>query len=203
MLMHERPTVRPLAQGKAISVCDCIHPDDVSGTHCPPRSIAEALHGLEELAAVLIGTKTDVFTLRLLPLTTLDEFRFFGHLITKAGGGFARLETTLHEDAARYSVGEAGFGLVASDRLIDATLVICVPSGFLAFFDERLSLRQQRVLITREPIDAGANNCHDQQQPQDDNNNQGFGPTWHLVPPLVVSQLEILCASFVFSVPLR
>ena len=109
--------------------------------------VTEALDALEELPAVLVRSKTDALTLRLLPLTTLNEFSFLRHFIAKTRGWSTDPETTLHEDTGADAAGKAGLGLIARDRLIHATPIIRLAPRLFAFLKQGLAPRHQRVLI--------------------------------------------------------
>src|ERR1041385_443454 len=98
----------------------------------PVGLLAELLHLLENLRALLFGTQAVALALLQLPLRAPDELDLVRHAVAEAGRGTARVEAGAQEDRVLDHVAEALRVAVARDRFVDAALVVRAPPVLLA-----------------------------------------------------------------------
>src|SRR2546423_3609627 len=95
----------------------------VVSVSAPVRRLAELLHLLEELRALLFGREAVALALLQLPLGAFDELEPARHVVAEAGRRAARVEAGAKEDRVLDDVAEALGAAVARGGLVHAALV--------------------------------------------------------------------------------
>src|SRR5687767_14581878 len=141
--------------------------------------IAEALHALEELRALLLGLQPEALALLLVPGDRLHELGLARHAVAEAGRRAAGVEAGLHEDAVLDHVHHAPGARPARGRLVETALVV----GLLPVLRPLLETPAGRLDEPRPvPADddvADDDRRHEQHHEQPPDNEQNFHPGRH------------------------